>query len=94
MKLGLSLKKIPIKTILIYGVGAGISGFAGSQVRKYVPQVSGYAEIAAGLGMVLFGSKLHPMVRQLGIGILIKEVGDFVEKNVPAISGNTSNSGW
>lgn len=83
---------VPVMKIATYGAGAGISGLAGSQLTK-VGVPTNLAEPVAGLLMVVFGRKLHPIVRDLGMGILIKEVGDFVEKAVGGITV-TGNSSW
>lgn len=84
---------IPIMKIVTYGIGAGVSGLVGSQVRKFIPQISNFAEIGGGLAMIILGKKIHPIVKDIGIGILIKEVGDLVEKQVGGFGATTTNSG-
>jgi hypothetical protein len=88
--------------LLYLGIGAGLAGVAGSQVNKYLPQLSGnIAEGAAGAG-VMFASKYMGgnMVRTIGKGMLIKAIGDLIEDNVvPKIMGSvtatsTTSTGW
>lgn len=65
------------------GVGAGASGALGGMVKKYIPQVpDNYAEAVAAVGLVMFGGKVHPALRTVGKGAMIKVIGDLVETNV------------
>ena len=85
---------LPIMKIVTYGAGAGLSGLIGQQVSKIGVIPSNLAEPVAGLAMVMFGRKIHPIVKDLGVGILIKEVGDLIEKNVVVGLGTSTDGTW
>ncbi len=81
---------------LLLGVGAGASGVLGGYVQKYAPQIpNNYAEAAAAAALVMFGGRLHPKLKVVGKGVMIKVIGDFVETNVMPrmLSGQAGASG-
>jgi hypothetical protein len=95
---GFGLGGLLSKDTLLLGVGAGASGALGGLVKQYAPQVpDNYAEAVAAVGLVMFGGKLHPALKTVGKGAMIKVIGDLVEAQVmPQLfkKGTTANSGW
>jgi len=65
------LEESPWAKVIAVIAGAGASDLVQGQVQKVVPQVG--AEMAgAGAGVVayLYGERVHPLVKWLGIGIM------------------------
>jgi len=65
------LEESPWAKVFAVIAGAGASDLVQGQVQKAVPQVGGeMAGAGAGVIAYLYGDKVHPLVKWLGIGIM------------------------
>jgi hypothetical protein len=87
---------INLMKVLTYGAGAGFAGTLGAKVNNWSKgKLTGnVAEAGAGLLAYFVGKWARvQIVKDIGVGCMIKATGDFVEDNiVPKISGLNSET--
>lgn len=86
------------KNDLFKGVGSGVSGIAEGIANQFLPMLP--TNLGAGVVGLLLSRYTSGIAKQIGKGVVIRQVGELTEENiVPTISGSlkgmgSQGSGW